>query len=44
MPHDYDSPWKEAIENLFQDFMTFFFINADWRVFRFWRCSDSSIG
>ena len=34
MPHDYDSPWKEAIENLFEDFMTFFFPNyaaeIDW--------------
>ena len=25
MPHDYDSPWKEAIESLFEDFMTFFY-------------------
>ena len=25
MTHDYDSPWKEAIEHLFPEFMTFFF-------------------
>ncbi|MEY4209528.1 MAG: hypothetical protein RLZZ20_2680, partial [Pseudomonadota bacterium] len=25
MPDDYDSPWKEAIERYFPDFMHFYF-------------------
>ena len=24
-PTDYDSPWKEALERYFQEFMAFFF-------------------
>ena len=34
MPDDYDSPWKEAIERYFPDFMHFYFPDAhaliDW--------------
>lgn len=36
MPDDYDSPWKEAIERYFADFLHFYFPQAhaqiDWRV------------
>jgi hypothetical protein len=32
---DYDSPWKEILDNYFQDFMAFFFPHAaqviDWK-------------